>query len=104
MSTCLYPYMVSLGMPEGITSEQQAEWLTGQFRDLAAQRYRLQATAESFECKVVGWKGVANDITVVSIRVKDSDIRNGRVPDMGTCRLARVLPDGEPEIPLNTAG
>ncbi len=42
----LYPYMVSLGMPEGLpglTSEQQADWLRGLLRDMGAKHCRLEA-------------------------------------------------------------
>ena len=42
----LYPYMVSLGMPEGITDEQQSDWLREQFRELVAQGYRRSARVE----------------------------------------------------------
>ena len=45
---------------------------------------------KSFPTKVLSWVGASNGTSIVTIRVRDEDIRNGNVPWVGRCRLKVV--------------
>lgn len=76
MSMCLYPYMVNLGMSEGLTSEEQTEWLRGQFRELDAKRYRLQPIVDKLpKCwRLVKGKLVQDAIVLPGMTLWDRQI------------------------------
>ncbi len=61
----LYPFMVSLGMPEGLVDEDQATWLYNREMSRVNRIQALRAEADKLERYLLNIEGTARKWTIV---------------------------------------